>query len=64
MNAIVLTDRLDAAPVAPCKPVLSIADLSVCFGNVAAIENLSLTVRRGEFVSLDKWRHDMGLSNN
>jgi len=52
MNAIVLTDRLDAAPVAPCKPVLSIADLSVRFGNVAAIENLSLTVRRGEFVSL------------
>jgi NitT/TauT family transport system ATP-binding protein len=52
MNAIVLTDRLDAAPIAPCKPVLSIADLNVRFGKVAAIESLSLTVRRGEFVSL------------
>jgi NitT/TauT family transport system ATP-binding protein len=52
MNAIVLTDRLDATPVPPCKPVLSIADLNVRFGKVAAIESLSLTVRRGEFVSL------------
>jgi NitT/TauT family transport system ATP-binding protein len=52
MNAIVLTDRLDAAPIAPCKPALSIVDLNVRFGNVAAIESLSLTVRRGEFVSL------------
>ncbi len=52
MNAIVLTDRLDAAPVAPCKPVLSIADLHVRFGGVVAIESLSLTVRRGEFLSL------------
>jgi NitT/TauT family transport system ATP-binding protein len=52
MNAIVLTDRLDAAPLAPCKPVLSIADLTVRFGSIAAIESLSLAVRRGEFVSL------------
>ena len=52
MNAIVLTDRLDAAPIAPCKPVLSIADLNVRFGGVVAIESLSLTVRRGEFLSL------------
>ena len=52
MNAIVLTDRLDAAPIAPSKPVLSIADLHVRFGSVVAIESLSLTVRRGEFVSL------------
>jgi len=52
MNAIVLTDRLDVAPVAPCKPVLSITDLRVRFGEVVAIESLSLTVRRGEFVSL------------
>jgi NitT/TauT family transport system ATP-binding protein len=51
MNAIVLTDRL-AAPVASCRPALSIADLSVRFGEVVAIENVSLTVRRGEFVSL------------
>jgi len=52
MNAIVLTDRLDAAPIAPSKPALSIADLSVRFGDVEAIASLSLTVRRGEFVSL------------
>jgi len=52
MNAIVLTDRLDAAPIKPSKPILSIADLNVRFGSVVAIESLSLTVRRGEFVSL------------
>jgi NitT/TauT family transport system ATP-binding protein len=52
MNAIVLTDRLDAAPITPTKPVLSIAGLNVRFGSVVAIESLSLTVRRGEFVSL------------
>ena len=52
MNAIVLTDRLDAAPITPSKPALSIADLSVRFGDVEAIASLSLTVRRGEFVSL------------
>jgi NitT/TauT family transport system ATP-binding protein len=52
MNAIVLTDRLDAAPIAPSKPALSIADLTVRFGGVEAIASLSLTVRRGEFVSL------------
>ena len=34
------------------QPILSITDLSVRFGNVSAIESLSLTVRRGEFVSL------------
>lgn len=48
MNAIVLTDRLDAAPITPSKPALSIADLSVRFGDVEAIASLSLTVRRGE----------------
>jgi NitT/TauT family transport system ATP-binding protein len=52
MNAIVLTDRLDAAPIAPSRPILSVADLNVRFGSVVAIESLSLTVRRGEFVSL------------
>jgi NitT/TauT family transport system ATP-binding protein len=50
MNAIVLTDRLDATPLA--APILSIEDLGVGFGSVVAIESLSLTVRRGEFVSL------------
>ena len=52
MNAIVLTDRLEAAPIAPSKPILSIEDLNVRFGSVVAVESLSLTVRRGEFVSL------------
>src|SRR5271167_2945051 len=52
MNAIVLTERLDAAPIAPSKPLLAIEDLTVRFGNVVAIERMSLTVRRGEFVSL------------
>jgi NitT/TauT family transport system ATP-binding protein len=52
MNAIVLTDRLEAAPISPSQPALSIADLRVCFGSMVAVESLSLTVRRGEFVSL------------
>ena len=52
MNAIVLTDRLEAAPIDQSKPILSIEDLNVRFGSVVAIESLSLTVRRGEFVSL------------
>jgi NitT/TauT family transport system ATP-binding protein len=52
MNAIVLTERLDAAPFAPSRPVLSINNLDVRFGEVVAIESLSLAVRRGEFVSL------------
>jgi NitT/TauT family transport system ATP-binding protein len=52
MNAIVLTDRLDAAPISPSKAALSIAAINVCFGSVVAVKSLSLTVRRGEFVSL------------
>jgi NitT/TauT family transport system ATP-binding protein len=52
MNAIILTERLGAAPLAPAKPILSIEDLNVRFGSVVAIESVSLTVRRGEFVSL------------
>jgi len=52
MNAIVFTDRLTAMPAAQPKPVLSIADVTVQFGDVVAVERLSLTVRRGEFVSL------------
>jgi NitT/TauT family transport system ATP-binding protein len=52
MNAIVLTDRLDGAPLASSMPILSISGLNVRFGDVVAIENVSLTVRRGEFVSL------------
>jgi len=52
MNAIVLTERLDAIPLAPSEPILSIENLTVRFGSVVAVESLSLTVRRGEFVSL------------
>ena len=52
MNAIILTERLAAAPLASSKPLLSIDDLSVRFGTVVAIESLSSAVRRGEFVSL------------
>lgn len=52
MNAIVLTDRLGAAPITPSQIILSVENLRVRFGDVIAIERLSLTVRRGEFVSL------------
>jgi len=52
MNAIVLAERLEAAPLASSRPILSIQDLNVRFGGVVAIEKLTLTVWRGEFVSL------------
>ena len=52
MNAIILTDRLDAAPIAGSEPLLSIENLHVRFGNVVAIERVSMAVQRGEFVSL------------
>jgi NitT/TauT family transport system ATP-binding protein len=47
-----LPDRRDAAPAASGKPILAIMDLDVRFGDMVAVERLSLTVRRGEFVSL------------
>jgi NitT/TauT family transport system ATP-binding protein len=52
MNAIVLTDPLGAVPIASPEAILSVENLHVRFGDVLAIECLSLTVRRGEFVSL------------
>jgi len=52
MNAIVLTGRMEAAPITPAMPILSIEALHVRFGAMVAIESVSLTVRRGEFVSL------------
>jgi NitT/TauT family transport system ATP-binding protein len=52
MNAITLSKRLGAAPIVPSKPILSIDSLNIAFGDVVAIENLSLAVGRGEFVSL------------
>ena len=33
-------------------------------GDLVAIAEGQLAYERGEFVSLNKWRHDMGLSNN
>jgi NitT/TauT family transport system ATP-binding protein len=52
VNAIVLAERLGGAAIVQPSPVLSIENLAVAFGTVIAIENLSLSVRRGEFVSL------------
>jgi NitT/TauT family transport system ATP-binding protein len=52
MNAIVLTDKLSVAAAPLPNPLLSIAEVCVRFGGVTAIESLSLTVSRGEFVSL------------
>jgi len=52
MNAIVLTDRLERAQPAMAAPVLSIESLDVRFGDLAAVDRLSLSVRRGEFVAL------------
>src|ERR1700728_839959 len=52
MNAIVLTERLGGAAIVQPSPILSIEHLAVAFASVVAIENLSLSVRHGEFVSL------------
>jgi NitT/TauT family transport system ATP-binding protein len=52
MNAIVLTERLGGAARALPKPILSVEDLTVAFDAVIAVERLSLTIGRGEFVSL------------
>ena len=52
MNAFILTDRRNAAPVARPKPILAIEELLVRFGSVVAVDGLSMSVRRGEFVSL------------
>ena len=52
MNAIVMTERLDGTPLVQPRPFLSIENLCVRFGSMVAIDNVSLTVRHGEFVSL------------
>ena len=52
MKAMTLAERPDAAPTTPPEPVIAIKDLTVRFGNVVAVDRLSVTVRRGEFVSL------------
>jgi len=52
MKAMTLAVRPTAAPYAPPDPVIVIKDLTVRFGDVLAIDGLSSTIRRGEFVSL------------
>jgi NitT/TauT family transport system ATP-binding protein len=54
MSAVVLAARPEATTLSPSplEPLVTIEDLEVRFDHVVAIEKLSLTVRRGEFVSL------------
>jgi NitT/TauT family transport system ATP-binding protein len=51
MSAVALATRLEATLSAP-EPLLRIENIEVRFDDVVAVENLSLTVRQGEFVSL------------
>jgi NitT/TauT family transport system ATP-binding protein len=52
MSAVALVTRPEATALFPPEPLVAIENLEVRFDNVVAIENLTLTVRRGEFVSL------------
>jgi NitT/TauT family transport system ATP-binding protein len=54
MSAVALAARPETTTLSPSplEPVVTIEDLEVRFDHVVAIEKLSLTVRRGEFVSL------------
>jgi NitT/TauT family transport system ATP-binding protein len=52
MNAVALATRPEATTLPLPEPLIAIERLGVRFDNVVAIENLSLIVRRGEFVSL------------
>jgi NitT/TauT family transport system ATP-binding protein len=52
MSAVALATRPEATTLFPLEPLVAIENLEVRFDNVVAIENLNLTVRRGEFVSL------------
>jgi NitT/TauT family transport system ATP-binding protein len=52
MTAMTLAAQPNVAPYAPPDPVIVIKDLTVRFGDVLAIDGLSVTIRRGEFVSL------------
>lgn len=52
MNAIIMTERLGGIPIVQRHPSLVVENLCVRFGSVVAIETMSLTVGRGEFVSL------------
>jgi NitT/TauT family transport system ATP-binding protein len=54
MSAVALAARPEATTLSrsPLEPLVTIEDLEVRFDHVVAIEKLSLTVQRGEFVSL------------
>jgi NitT/TauT family transport system ATP-binding protein len=52
VSAVALVTRPEAMTLSPPEPLVTIEDLEVRFDDVVAIENLSITVRRGEFVSL------------
>jgi len=52
MSAIALASRAGTSPHARPEPILSAHDLHVRFGDTVAIEDLSLTVLSGEFVSV------------
>src|SRR5439155_2353598 len=52
VNVAPLPARPEATTLSLHEPLLTIENLEVRFDHVVALENLSLTVRRGEFVSL------------
>ena len=52
MNAIALATRLEVTTLSRPEPLLSIEGLGIRFDNVVAVEDLSFTVGRGEFISL------------
>jgi NitT/TauT family transport system ATP-binding protein len=52
MNAIIAVNPSQAIPLQRPDPLITIEKLQVRFGDIAAIDGLSLTVHRGEFISL------------
>jgi NitT/TauT family transport system ATP-binding protein len=52
VSAVALATRPEATTLSPPEPLVTIENLEVRFDDVVAIENLNVTVRRGEFVSL------------
>jgi NitT/TauT family transport system ATP-binding protein len=52
MNAVTPVNPSQAIPLQQPDPLITIEQLQVRFGDVAAIDRLSLTVQRGEFISL------------
>ena len=52
MNAIVLNTQREARPMSGSAPILTVENVRVSFGDMVAIDGISLSVRHGEFVSL------------